>query len=173
MKKFLSWLNKHFEEAILVLGVIVMILLIFLQVVMRFVFNSSLPWSEEAARYLFIWQVWLAVPFAVVKGRHIRLEILPDMVGPRGKLVLDLIFFVVSAIFFAYLGWSSISVVEGIEKMNQLTPVMQIPKWLCYLSVPVGCFLAVVRFIQYGILRLLRFRKDPTDTRTFALESET
>ena len=163
MKTILKKLDKHFEEVILVLATIVMILLIFFQVVSRRFLNSSLAWSEELSRIIFVWSVWLAVPYTVTKGRHIRLEVLPDMVGPKVKFVLDMLFFIISALFFAYVGYQSIDVVEGIAKMNQLTPAMEIPKAICYTSLPVGCFLGAFRFLQYGWLRIRRFMADPND----------
>lgn len=170
MKKIFLFLDKHMEEIILVFGVITMILLIFFQVAMRYLFNNSLAWSEELARYIFIWQVWLAVPYTVIRGRHIRLELLPDKLGATGKFILDMIFFFVSAGFFAFLSFQSISIVQGIITMNQLTPVMQIPKWICYLSVPVGSILAVFRFIQFGVLRAIRYKNNPNDRALFASE---
>lgn len=172
MKKALTFIDKRLEEIILVSGVTVMIIIIFFQVIMRYFFNNSLAWSEELARYLFIWQVWLAVPYTVTKGRHIRLEVLRDLVGSKAKFVLDMIFFLVSALFFGYIAYQSTTVVQGIFKMNQLTPVMQIPKWICYFSVPVGCALSSIRFIQYGIYRYQRFLKNTDDTATFAIEAE-
>ena len=172
MKRLLTFLNKYMEETILVFGITVMILAIFFQVVTRYFFNYSLAWSEELARYIFIWQVWLAVPYAVIKGRHIRLDLLPDIVGSTDKFVLHMIFFAVSVGFFAFLSWQSISVVKGVMAMNQLTPVIHIPKWICYLSVPVGSLLAVLRFIQYGALRVMRFIKDPNDSALFVLDAE-
>ena len=71
MKKVFMLLDKHLEEILLVFGTMVMILLIFYQVVMRRCFNSSIAWSEELARYIFIWQVWLAVPYTVTNGQPI------------------------------------------------------------------------------------------------------
>lgn len=172
MKKFLHILNKHFEEVILVFVSVVMILLIFFQIVARFCLNQSLAWSEELARYCFVWTVWMGVPYAVVKGRHIHLEILSDMVGAKGKFVLDLIFFLVSAAFFGYIGIQSVSVVQGIAKMNQVTPALQIPKTLCYMCLPVGCFLGTFRFLQYGFLRIRRFRTDPNDRTLIAVDGD-
>ena len=109
-------LNKHFEEAILVFVSIVMILLIFFQIIARFCLNQSLAWSEELARYCFVWTVWMGVPYAVVKGRHIHLEILSDTVGPKGKFVLDLIFFLVSAAFFGYIASSLSAWCRGLPR---------------------------------------------------------
>lgn len=172
MKKILHVLNKHFEEALLVFVSVVMILLIFFQILGRFVLNQSLAWSEELARYCFVWTVWLGIPYAVVKGRHIRLEILSDLAGPKGKFVLDLIFFLVSAFFFLYIGIQSVSVVQGIAKMNQLTPALQIPKSLCYACLPAGCFLGAFRFLQYGFLRILRFKADPNDKTMIAVDED-
>lgn len=170
MKNVLNWLDKHFEEVLLVFATAVMIILIFLQVIMRFIFNSSLAWSEEIARYVFIWQVWMAVPYAVIRSRHIRLEILVDAVGPKGRFVLDMIFFVVSAAFFAIIGVYSVSMTHNVFNMHQLTPAVLLPKWLCYLAVPCGSFLGALRFLEYGWRRIVRFRADPTDVRTIVVE---
>ena len=161
MKKVFMLLDKHLEEILLVFGTMVMILLIFYQVVMRRCFNSSIAWSEE-----------LAVPYTVTKGRHIRLEVLLDVVKPKGRFVLDMIFFLVSAFFFGYIGYLSIGIVGNVIKMGQLTPALMIPKWLCYLALPVGTILGSLRFLQYGYKRIIRFKKDPTDTRTIVVEGE-
>ena len=170
MKKLLKLLNRHFEEVILVAGTAVMVLVIFFQVVARYCLNQSLAWSEELARYIFVWSVWLAVPYTVTRVRHIRLELLVDVVGPKTKFVLDMVFFLVSALFFGYIGIQSVDVVQGIAKMNQLTPALQIPKSICYMCLPVGCFLGTFRFLQYGVLRILRFRKDPSDRTLIVVE---
>ena len=39
----------------------------FVQVVMRYVFHSSLTWSEEMARYLFVWLVYFSVAYTAKK----------------------------------------------------------------------------------------------------------
>lgn len=61
MKKKLHLLTvyNHLEELILVCMFAVMVIVIFVQVIMRFVFNNSLSWSEALARLLFVWLTWL------------------------------------------------------------------------------------------------------------------
>ena len=130
MKKALAYLDKHFEEILLILATIAMIILITVQVFSRRFFNASLAWSEEISRYVFIWTVWMGVPYAVIKGRHIRLAIVRDALNDTGKYILDLMFFLISIGFFAYIGVDSVYLISQIATMGQVTPAVGIPKWL-------------------------------------------
>ena len=56
--------------------------------------------------------------------------------------------------------------------MNQLTPAMQIPKYLCYVCLPVGGILGAFRFLEYGWRRVQRFKKDPTDRRLVVVQQD-
>lgn len=54
MKKGLQFLNRYLEEILCVALMSVMTIIIFVQVIMRYVAHNSLSWSEELARYCFI-----------------------------------------------------------------------------------------------------------------------
>lgn len=54
MKKLIHWLDEYLEISLCVALMSVMTVVIFVQVVMRYVFHNSLTWSEEFARYCFI-----------------------------------------------------------------------------------------------------------------------
>ena len=71
-------LIENLEENVLVFSYLCTIPLLTAQVVARYVFNHSLAWSEELARYIFIWQVWLGSAYCVVKNRHIRIDVFTD-----------------------------------------------------------------------------------------------
>ncbi len=154
MKKALTFLNLNFERCFLVANMGSMIIIIFLQVVMRYVFNNSLSWTEELARYLFVWQCWVGVSYAVMKGRHIRVDIIKDLVNAKGKYVFDLIYLVVSILFLIFLSYNAAIVVSAVKDMNQLTPALQMPKWIPYFSVLVGSVLTVLRLVQQLIVHI-------------------
>ncbi|WP_232055270.1 TRAP transporter small permease [Vibrio taketomensis] len=63
-----------------------LIILCLLQILFRFVFNFSLSWTEELARYVFIALVYAASSLAVIKGAHVRVEIIDNFV--KGNQVL-------------------------------------------------------------------------------------
>lgn len=49
--KVIKWLDKHFEEFFLVLILVSIVLVMLYQIIRRYIFNSSLTWSEEFCRY--------------------------------------------------------------------------------------------------------------------------
>ncbi|WP_308215409.1 TRAP transporter small permease subunit [Sinobaca sp. H24] len=63
--KVLRYLDEHLEEVLLVIFTLTMVIVIGLQVFMRFVLSSSLGWSEELARYCFIWLVYIGISYGV------------------------------------------------------------------------------------------------------------
>lgn len=125
-----------------------------MQVVSRYVFNSSFSWSEELALILFVWSIYFGSVAAVKRHQHLRLEIFIAKLKPRTRLVFDLI----ANIFFA--GFSCIVIVGVMPIIQRLmrsgtsTAVMGIPKWINYSILPVMFALMVFRLIQDSIERV-------------------
>ena len=67
----------------------VMIIALVLQIIFRYVFNSSLSWSEELALFLFTWVVLLAGSIGVREHMHVRLIILRDRFPEFGRKCFD------------------------------------------------------------------------------------
>ena len=65
--KIVKWLDRHIEEVLLIVLSTVMLGIIGVQIFMRFILGSSLGWSEELARYCFIWLVFIGVSYGVKK----------------------------------------------------------------------------------------------------------
>lgn len=145
--KILHWLDRHIEEVLLVLFSTVMVAVIFLQVVMR-QFDSSLSWSEELARYCFIWLVYIGISYGVKKDRHIKVDVLLLLLKTKGKLILTIIanlLFIAFAIFVIRYGYD---IASQLLAFGQKSPANQIPMGLIYLATPVGMGLTLIRLIQ-------------------------
>jgi TRAP-type C4-dicarboxylate transport system permease small subunit len=135
------------EENILFISLVFSVFLIFLQVVMRYVFGNSLSWSEELARYLFIWYTWIGTSLAIRERRHIRIEILTDFLGEKAKLRLEVLVLLLWAGFAAFLAFKGIEVGKLLLRSRQSSPALEIPMVFAYAAVPVGCTLMVVRLL--------------------------
>ena len=65
----------------------VMVVLVFGNVVMRYVFNSGFSISEELSRWLFVWLTFLGAVVAVRSNQHLGTDMLVGRLGPAGKKV--------------------------------------------------------------------------------------
>ncbi|BBG00130.1 MULTISPECIES: TRAP transporter small permease [Pseudonocardia] len=129
----------------------VMLLILFSQVVARFVLGQSLPWSEETARYLFIWMIFTGLGAVTLRGEHIAVDALLDKLSPGGRRVVTQITY---AILFAVniaLIVAATRLVRTVRELGQYAPATEIPVWLVYLAVPLGLLVASARLIQASV----------------------
>jgi TRAP-type C4-dicarboxylate transport system permease small subunit len=141
-------LDDHFEEALIVLLMAVMTVLIVVQIFMRYVVQESLTWSEELARYVFVWATYLGVAYGVKKNAHICVEALTMHLPARIKEAVYL------AAQFVFLLFAALVVKEGfvlsmkIFKFGQSSAALGMPMGVIYLAPTVGFALVFLRLIQ-------------------------
>jgi C4-dicarboxylate transporter, DctQ subunit len=136
------------EETILVLTLALMVALIFCQVVGRYVFSSAPSWTEEMARYIHIFQVWIGASYAVKKRQHIRIESFIGLFKGTARKLLEtaaLIIWFLLALFLAVFGTQ---LVLASLQNGQVTPAMQMPMWIPFLAIPVGGGGMAIRLLQ-------------------------
>lgn len=90
MNKFVDRLFKGIDYFTGVLTGL-MVLFVFLNVVLRTFFNSGLTWSEELARYLFVYVTYIGAISAMRSNEHLGVDTLLSRVSPRAQLVMYLI----------------------------------------------------------------------------------
>ena len=129
----------------------VMVIVIFMQVVMRYIFNNSLSWSEEFARYLFVWFSWMGVSAGLKDGEHLKVELLSMSLLKRGLIKSnEIVAIIVSLIWLAttlIVTYYGFEVVAAQMDMNVLTPAMRLPVWIAYLSIPACSGVVGIRLI--------------------------
>ena len=74
----------------------IMVLVILLQVFMRYALNNALPWPDEAARFLMLWMTGLMAPSAYRWGGFVAIEMLQEVIGRRAGILLNLFILVIS-----------------------------------------------------------------------------
>lgn len=113
----------------LILATAAMLGLIFLQVVMRYVFAHSPPWSEELALLAFSWATMGGLALGVREGFHVRLSLLTDQLPPRAAAAWEAAVNLLTAGLGAYFVWSGLRFLEFTE--GSTSAAMEYPiEWL-------------------------------------------
>ncbi|MGQ9557365.1 MAG: TRAP transporter large permease [Desulfurispora sp.] len=153
-RRTLAWLDEHLEKPILFIGLLAIILIITFQTFYRYLATHYLgasggaTWTEELARYIFVWISYLAIPLAIKKRSNIRVDIVYDRLPARWQqiswIVVDVCFLVLaSAVLVMGIGHLQMQLA-----MPQTTPALQIPFFIPYLILPLGFGLMALRVGQ-------------------------
>ncbi|MDQ0338285.1 TRAP-type C4-dicarboxylate transport system permease small subunit [Caldalkalibacillus uzonensis] len=154
--KVLRWLDEHLEEYMLILLSVIAVVIVFYQVFMRYVMGDSSRWSEELARYLFIWLIYIGISYGVKRQRHISVDALSMVLSARGKVILNIIanmLFLFFAVFMVFYGYQ---VMMYIFDRGQTSAGLGLPMGYVYAAGPVGMALTSVRLIQHLIKQFRR-----------------
>lgn len=153
MKKRLLYILNHFEAYIAAVAFGATLILLTVQVITRYVFNYSITWTEEAATALYVLMIYCAISASVTKRKHLRIELIYDLVPFKAKKVImvigDLIF-LFFCIYTQFPLWKWVNTL-GFGK----TTLLRIPKYLIYGCIPVFLCLTAVRIIQ-NIVRTIK-----------------
>lgn len=144
LKKTFNLLDKYFEPSIIVTFTLGLFTFIFLEIVLR-PFNISIAWSGEAARFLFVWVIYLGISYAIRDGRHIRVLALVKLLPVKTQQFLNL---VSNLVFLSYQGivlYYAIKITEKSFRLGQLAPAMEIPLAFLYVCLVVSAALSIIR----------------------------
>jgi TRAP-type transport system small permease protein len=124
-----------------------LVIVTFGQVVFRYVIGYSLYWSEEAARYLFVWISFLGAVLALGKGVHIGMDVIVEKLPGRVRKGV-LLFSDLSVL--AFLGFLTVKgTMWAMENMIQRSPALQVSMGLIFLAIPVGaCLMGIVTAVR-------------------------
>lgn len=155
-KNRLSFIYNHFEEILLVTIFAVMVIVIFLQVIMRYAFNNSLSWSEELGRFSFEWLTWIGISLGARMGQHIKITMLVDKLQYKGAQLANITSEIIVIII------CGLTIYYGVElsKMfvgSKFTSIKISLAW-GYASVIVGCGLMTIRSFVSIIKSIRNFK---------------
>jgi len=141
INKCLNWVS--------IISITVMLFIIFLQVIFRYVLHSSLTFSEELARYLFVWTVFMGSAVVARDNGHIVVGVLTERLkGKKAK-------YVKSAAYIFTMTFVAILFFQGLKMMRlssfQHSPALGLSMSLVYLAIPIATF---VMFFNILILVL-------------------
>lgn len=167
MKSISNWL-KNGLNVLLAFSLASMAILVFGNVILRYAFNSGITWSEEMARFLFIWMIFLGSIGALKDNEHLGVDMLVKKLSPGMKRIA----YVISNLLVLYILWL---VLDGSWKMTLLNMESTAPATGLPLSYIYG--IGVVMSIAMGLILIRNlyralFEKGAIDKLTLMKESE-
>ena len=143
LDKVLTW----FEEWTLFISVMVALVSLFVNVVLRYVFNYTLAWSEELVREVIIYTTFIGCSAAIKNRSMIKIDASVQLL-PKLKVPLTFFSNTVTLIFsgmMIYYGWR-MALMQ--VQTHQKTIIMQIPLVYLYAILPLMGGMMLIRTIQ-------------------------
>ncbi|EDM23489.1 TRAP transporter small permease [Caminibacter mediatlanticus TB-2] len=137
------------------------VVLAFVNVVARFIFNEGIDWAFELTSYLFIYSAFFAAAYLFRVSGHIKVTLLVDNLPKSlSKLVIiisDILILLYLGIIL-YFGYIYIFDPElGLKASGEVSVDLNVPMWTIYLVIPISMFFAIIM----TIFRLIEHIKTP------------
>ena len=158
--KALKWLDEHFEEIFLVIFLVLITCVSLIQVIFKKVpFLASLTWTDEFCRYMWIWTVFMSLPYTIRKGSMLRVSVLLDTLPQMVRKVINIAVDLVTAACMGLLTVHSIKVVGDI-----FATAMVVAMWIVYSVMLFGFAIATLRGIQMAVIHTMHFKEKELST---------
>ena len=117
-------------------------------VIMRYVFGNGIFWSEEAVIFLVILSTFIGAVITLRHNEHVNVDIIPTLLGERGKWVFAMIGAFLLVVYCAVIGAYAWVLIFEPAARNTITPSLKLPLWVVELSLPIGLTLMFLRSIE-------------------------
>lgn len=141
---------NHLEDIIIGKLLVTVTLLVFAEVIARFVFNTGIHWAQEATLLLSAWMVLLGCAWAVREKSHICVDALLDRL-PGGIRRWVVLFSVgVALVYCGMFGYSSWVYVSKLKMIGIPLDDIPMPKWVAVSGLLFGFFMLGLRLLELG-----------------------
>ncbi len=144
-------------DALMVISIVVLMIPVSLQIFSRFTeLIPSYIWTEEAARFLFIWIIMLGAMLGVRESSHLNIDIFP-ILTPRGNALLNLVtsvMILIMALVFVWFGWEFTAFA-----FYRISELAELPLWLIHMAWPLTGLVWLI-FLGEQFVDNLRIARD-------------
>lgn len=154
---FLRILDR-LEEILIASLIAAATLLIFVAVMQRylvgipflypFFYQFNLTWAQELCIYMFVWMAKFGAAYGVRTGIHVGVDVIVNMLQPKIQKKVILFGLFCGAFFTFIVGTMGAKFIIGLYPTDQVSPDLELPRWIIFLCVPLGSYLMCFRFLQ-------------------------
>jgi TRAP-type C4-dicarboxylate transport system permease small subunit len=144
-------LHIWLSEILMAILMVVLVAATFTQVLMRYVFNYSLPWADELARTGLVWLVFSGMAVCFARGQHAVVGLMLDRyAGRSGRLACLLIDILIFTLFAAMLyGGAQLALLTAEQRSSGLG----ISRGLVYAALPIGALPMLIELLLQNYQR--------------------
>ena len=125
---------------------VIMVAVTLAQVIFRYLLSAPLPWSEELARYCFVWIVFLGGAVGLSRGIHLGVDLFVNLLPERARIGLDFLTNGLIAGFAATVVYASLPVIE--MNLLQRSPALGVQMSYIYAAIPISMVLIVMICVE-------------------------
>jgi C4-dicarboxylate transporter DctQ subunit len=111
----------------------------------------DLSWAQELCIYMFVWMAKFGAAYGVRTGIHVGVDVLVNQLPPRWRKTYVMFGLLAGALFTGVIGTFGAYFTWGMAHTDQVSPDLELPKWIVYLCIPCGSFLMCFRFLQVAV----------------------
>ena len=148
MRKMQQWNDAlgRVEKFLVVVLLSVMILLAFLQIVLRNAFSTGISWGDPLVRYLVLWVGFIGASLATKEEKHITMEVFSRWFSGKNALYPKIFSQLISVFVCSLLTFAGWTFVQNEARMGEAA-FFNIPIWIPEVIIPVTFALMTLRFL--------------------------
>lgn len=139
-------LQQRLEEGVLSFGILAIALLMVANVFTRSLLGFSLTFAEEVSQFLIVLVCFVGLSYAVSQRRHIRMTAFVEQMSFEGRRLLEAAVAGSTALLLAFMAVFASRYAWIVADLGSVSPVLQVPLYLVYLTAPLGFVLSSLRY---------------------------
>jgi C4-dicarboxylate transporter DctQ subunit len=149
----------NFEHYAIASGMILISVIIFINVIGRYFFDTSFTWPEELSRYIIVAVTFIGLSSCARENIHVSVDILSNKLKGRAAWVQQIVINLICTALAVYLSVISIRF-TGLQYLGgNVSVALPIPTWILYLAVSIGFVLATFTY-SVKTVQLFKNKKD-------------
>lgn len=127
----------------------VMLVVVSVQILLRYVFNTSIDWAEDVARLCFVWSIFLAIPLGIKHGAHIAIELLVPHLPEAWQRAFFRVVAILSALMMVIVGYYA--ALQVIQQWDEMLPTIELSAALFMVPVALGAAHSVLHLAMLTV----------------------
>ncbi len=148
MVKNFKWFIAHFEEVLCVLLFAIMGIIMFVNIISRYLLKYSLAFTEELVVSFFVWVTLLGASIAFRQGSHLSFSFLTERLSAKAQRILLWLSALLGTLLFALLIYFSIYQIKDEIALRITSSGIGVPQWWYSIGMPIWSILVIIRIFQ-------------------------